>query len=111
MKATVDIPDELYRQVKAKSALEGRPVREVAVELFEGYVGRGGQAGSPPPAKRAGVVLLADGKPAPSWFGLARKHMRKTKDHDMETERESIERGWAHEVSESEAVLGKAKKR
>jgi hypothetical protein len=109
MKATVDIPDELYRQVKAKSALEGRPVREVAVELFRGYVGRGGQA-SPPPAKRAGVVLL-DGKPAPSWFGLARKHIRKTEDHDMDTERESIERGWAQEVAESEAALRKPKRR
>ena len=34
MKATMDIPDELYRQVKAKSALEGRCVREIAVTLF-----------------------------------------------------------------------------
>lgn len=32
MKATIEIPDELYRRVKAKSALEGRPVREVALE-------------------------------------------------------------------------------
>lgn len=35
MKATIDIPDELYRRVKAKSALEGRTVRAVAVELFQ----------------------------------------------------------------------------
>ena len=35
MKATPDIPDELYRRVKALSAIEGRPVRAVAVELFE----------------------------------------------------------------------------
>lgn len=111
MKATVDIPDELYRQVKAKSALEGRPVREVAVELFEGYVGRGGRVSSPPPAKRAGVVLLADGKPSPPWFGLARKHMRKAVDHDLEAVRESIERGWAQEVAQSEAALRKPKKR
>ena len=109
MKATVDIPDELYRQVKAKSALEGRPVREVAVELFEGYVGRKAKAGSPPHAPRAGV--LADGKPGPSWFALARKHMRKAEDHDMDRERESIERGWAQEVAESEAALPRPKKR
>jgi hypothetical protein len=109
MKATVDIPDELYRQVKAKSALEGRPVREVAVELFEGYVGRKGKAGSPTPSQRAGV--LADGKPGPSWFGLARKHMRKAEDHDLDSEGESIERGWAQEVAESEAALRKPKKR
>lgn len=111
MKATVDIPDELYRQVKAKSALEGRPVREVAVELFQYYVGRRGKASSPPPTERAGVVLLADGKAAPSWFGLARKHMRKAEDHDIDKERESIERGWAQEVAESEAAFRKPTKR
>ena len=39
MKATIDIPDELYRKVKAKSALEGRPVREVAIDLFRAWLG------------------------------------------------------------------------
>lgn len=39
MKATIDIPDELFRKVKAKSALEGRPVREVAIGLFRDWVG------------------------------------------------------------------------
>jgi hypothetical protein len=112
MKATVDIPDELYRRVKAKSALEGRPVREVAVELFQGYVGRGGgNAGSTPRAERSAGALLVDGKPAPPWFGLARKYMGKAVDHDMGTERESIERGWVREVAESEAGLRKPRKR
>jgi len=110
VKATVDIPDELYRQVKAKSALEGRPVREVTVELFEGYVGRV-KAVSTVPAKRQDGALLADGKPAPPWFGLARKYARKLEVHDMDAVRESIGRGWAQEVAESEAGLRKTKKR
>lgn len=38
MKATIEIPDELYRKVKAKSALEGRPVRAVTIELFERWL-------------------------------------------------------------------------
>jgi hypothetical protein len=38
MKATIDIPDDLYRKVKAKSALEGRPVRAVTIELFERWL-------------------------------------------------------------------------
>ena len=38
MKATIEIPDDLYRKVKAKSALQGRPVREVAIELFDAWV-------------------------------------------------------------------------
>jgi hypothetical protein len=35
MKATLDIPDDLYRQFKARSAMEVRPLRSVAMELFE----------------------------------------------------------------------------
>lgn len=46
MKATIDIPDELYRKVKAKSALLGKPVREVTVELFRQWV----EGPEPPPA-------------------------------------------------------------
>jgi hypothetical protein len=38
MKATIDIPDELYRQLKAASALEGRAVRDVAIGLFQRWV-------------------------------------------------------------------------
>ena len=38
MKATIEIPDELYRRVKAKSALEGRPIRAVTIELFQQWL-------------------------------------------------------------------------
>ncbi len=38
MKATIEIPNELYRQVKAKSALEGRAVREVTIELYQTWL-------------------------------------------------------------------------
>jgi hypothetical protein len=38
MKATIDIPDDLYREVKAKSAMEGRPIQDVAIELFGEWV-------------------------------------------------------------------------
>ena len=38
MKATIEIPDELYRQVKAKSALEGRAIREVTIELYKAWL-------------------------------------------------------------------------
>lgn len=39
MKATIDIPDELYRRVKARSALLGRAVREVTIELYQRWLG------------------------------------------------------------------------
>ena len=39
MKATIDIPDDLYRRVKARSALLGRTVREVSIELYQRWLG------------------------------------------------------------------------
>lgn len=38
MKATIEIPDLLYRQVKARAATEGRSVREVSIELYQGWL-------------------------------------------------------------------------
>ena len=39
MKATIDIPDDLYRRIKARAALLGRPVREVTIELYRRWLG------------------------------------------------------------------------
>ena len=102
MKATIDVPDDLYRKVKARSALEGRALREVAVELFERYLEQPEAIEpTPPPARR----LLDDGRPAPSWFGLARPHMRDVEDHGMQAIRASIARGWSEETARGEAAL------
>ena len=38
MKATIDIPDAMYRQVKAHAALQGRAVREVTIELYQRWL-------------------------------------------------------------------------
>ncbi len=38
MKATIDVPDGLYRRVKARSALEGRSIRDVTIVLFERWI-------------------------------------------------------------------------
>lgn len=38
MKTSLDLPDELYRRVKSKSALQGRAVREIATALFAAWV-------------------------------------------------------------------------
>jgi hypothetical protein len=46
MKTTIDIPDDLYRMVKAKSALEGRAVREVTIELYKEWLAEPPQPGS-----------------------------------------------------------------
>jgi hypothetical protein len=40
MKATIEIPDDLYRKLEAKSASEGRPLQDVAIELLGEWVGK-----------------------------------------------------------------------
>ena len=39
MKVTIDIPDDLYRRVKARAALAGLKVREVTTELYREWLG------------------------------------------------------------------------
>lgn len=35
MRTTIDLPDTLYRQIKARAALEGRPVKALVSELLQ----------------------------------------------------------------------------
>jgi len=71
MKATIDVPDDLYRRVKAKSALEGRAVREVTIELYRRWLGQEGGAERSPSEwlenwVRLGDELLRDVPDAPT---------------------------------------------
>ena len=83
MKATLDIPDALYRRVKSKSALAGRPVRDVAIRLFSEWVD---QPMEHEPADEGSPQEL------PPWFGVANAYAAKIKRHDMAAVRESIAR-------------------
>jgi len=38
MKTTMEIPDELYRKLKARSAAQGKTVREVVVNLVQDWL-------------------------------------------------------------------------
>lgn len=97
MKTTIDIPDDIYRRVKSRSALEGRAVREVAITLFQSWVG---QPDAPATTRDAAMV---DAKPvAPPWFGSLRKYARNAGGkHDMASVRRSIARGRAREETPS----------
>lgn len=46
----MDIPDDLYRQVKSEAALRGLTIREVTTRLYERWLGAGaeGQARETP---------------------------------------------------------------
>jgi len=99
MKATIDLPDELYRQVKAKSALEGRAIREVAVALFQEFLD--GRLASEHAERRAAVGGKAARKAAaPAWLGISRRHLRQAASHEWSEIRKSIDRGWAGAAEE-----------
>jgi hypothetical protein len=56
MKATIDLPDDLCRRVKAKSARQGRPVRAVALELFQCWLAEDSPSAQSSPEQRAVVA-------------------------------------------------------
>jgi len=85
MKATIDIPDDLYRRVKAKSAMESRTVREVTVALYRTWI----EGAAAVPAEARPVTSTA----RPSWFGGAKSYAERKDRHDMEAIRESISKG------------------
>ena len=90
MKATLEIPDELYRNVKARSALEGRPVRAVAAELFEKWLsGEIETTAKPSPH----ASLPAEAAKAYPWLKIAAKYPTGNVSYEMDDIRESIARG------------------
>ncbi len=83
MKATFQIPDELYRELKAEVAREGRTMREVTIQLFQQWL-----------VARKGV---AGGCPRVDWrefrSPLASHVSKEVADHSMEAIRTSIAKG------------------
>ena len=92
MKATLDIPDELYRRVKARSAMEGRPLRTVVVELFQKWLDQS-------PVHTVLPDSQANQETAP-WLAITRRHVRLGMSHDMESIRAGIAAGWSAESTE-----------
>ena len=94
MKVTIQIPDDLYREVKAKSALEGRSVRSVTMMLYTSWLrGHVSETEETPEGTRAYPV--AGKRPNLACFGVGRRFVRKNADgpHDMASIRESIAAG------------------
>ncbi|MBI3987731.1 MAG: hypothetical protein HY343_12465 [Lentisphaerae bacterium] len=94
MKTTIDIPEDIYRKVKAKSALEGRPVRDVTITLFRAWIEQ-----SKAPLAGLGEKPPVAGAPStPTWFASLRKYAHNARGrYDMGSVRRSIARGRASE--------------
>lgn len=84
MKATFEMPDELYRAVKAETAREGRSLREVAIGLFERWLRE--------QARGAGKAPAVDWRnykaPLAAWIP------DDVTDHSLDAMRKSVERRW-----------------
>jgi len=94
MKATIDIPDDLYRSVKARSALEGRALRSVAVELFQKWL-----SSSPAPPEMQADSPSESTLARYPWLAISAKYVRPGISDAMDDIRDSIARGWAAETS------------
>ena len=102
MKATLDIPDDLYRRVKARSALEGRPVRSVAVQLFQAWLA------APDPDLKAAPpepdALTEEDFAKHPWLKISQKYIRPGRSHDLDEIRLAIARGSGAEYAEKLAT-------
>lgn len=84
MKATFQIPDELYREVKAETARAGRTMRDVTISLFEQWLRDRKRTVTP------SVPVDWRNFKAP----LAHLVPEEVSDHSMETMRENIVKNW-----------------
>ncbi len=63
MRTTIDLPDDLFRQVKARAALDGMKLRELIARYVElGLKGHGRETGSPRDPVRSALPLIPEAK-------------------------------------------------
>jgi hypothetical protein len=101
MKATFEIPDDLYRRVKVRSAQEGRPLRSVAVELFRNWLSSSSDLPAPRVEKSPNDRKPTRFDNAP-WKQIIRPYIQPGMSHDLDEMKEAISRGW---IEEAEAKL------
>jgi len=97
MKATLEILDDLYRRVKARSAVEGRPVRSVAVQLFSEWLEAQTMTGQQSPHEEQ--VLTEEDFARFPWLRISRQYLKPGLSHALDEIREAIDRGWEMEVA------------
>lgn len=61
MKATIEVPDDLYRRVKPKTALQGRAIREVTIALYQRRLEQG-ESPNPEPVSAFEMMRAHCGK-------------------------------------------------
>jgi len=83
VKTTIDIPNELYRKVKAQSALLGKRVRDVTLELYQRWL----EEGVPSSSRQSPEEWLDE------WLRLGEQTLREAPPGPTSTEILSADRG------------------
>ena len=85
MKTTLDIPDALYREFKAKAATNGEKMRNAVISFIVAYNAgewrRDGAATRPGARRRSGRPQL------PEWAGIAEPFITKYPDDPLDSEK------------------------
>ncbi len=71
MRTTLDIPDTLFRQAKARAALEGIPLKEVVAESLRRLLGESGLPVTQP--RRTSFPLIPAGRARPAMTRVSVK--------------------------------------
>ncbi len=95
MKATFDIPDDLYRNLEAKSAREGRSASSIATEILEKGV-ETDKSSSQIPEDR----LTEEDYAKYPWLKISQKYIKSGMSHDWDEIKEAIAIGWGKEAGE-----------
>lgn len=82
MKATIDLDDTLYQQLKVEAARRGRTVREMVAEGIRAVLDTPVFHGSASQEVRA-----------PAWYGSLGSYAAHAERHDLDAMRASIARG------------------
>jgi len=59
MRTTIDLPDELLRQAKAKAALDGMKLKDLITQFVEQGLGRGALRSTAPLRRRRSALPVA----------------------------------------------------
>lgn len=86
MKTTLDIPDTLYREFKAKTATNGEKMRSAVISFIVAYNAgewrrEGAPATSPIARRRSGRTKM------PEWAGIAEPFITKYPDNPLDSEK------------------------
>jgi hypothetical protein len=92
VKATLEITEEIYRQLEERSAVEGRPVIEVAAELLRMSL----QA--TPTIKINSMT--AENDPSAPWLEITRRYVRPGMSQELDAIGEATEAAWQAGVAE-----------